>query len=176
MTWLLWVLLTAFLVVEVVATELESLTLVTVTAAAALVILALWSDVFAIIVAHPLLSALCVPAYFVIGTAWSFWKWGGLIAARLLKFEAEKVSLLDEHGRGSWKDRPFEDFVRQVHGYPPAVSKNKERITTWIVAWPFSVTWAILKWPREFAVKLYERLASTFQRMADRAFAGKLGL
>ena len=176
MSGLLWAILIIILVAEIAAASFESLVGFLAATTAALVAVTVLSDVslFAPIVDHPLLTLLCVPVYFGAGALWAFWKWGDVIVESLSQFETEKASAnRQENGPWTHLNMSFEEWARKFGGYPPQASKNKERIVTWIVAWPFSVMWAALQWPHRMAVEIYNRLAGLFQEMADRAFADK---
>lgn len=70
-----------------------------------------------------------VAAYLVVGVVWSFWRYKlyvGLMVASLA-------------GR-TWKNQADKD--RDINRLAP--SNNLERITSWIIVWPFSVIESVL--------------------------------
>ena len=177
---LLWAFILLVLIAEVWATEKENLWASSVIAIVALVALVLFSDIplLAWVLDNKLLLAAAVPAYFVAGTGWAIWKWRGLVAGAVERFEELKSQL-----RSTWNGnyvsadgsirKPWEEFLREK-GYPPVASGNKERITSWIAFWPPSVLWWLLTYPRRAAVAIYRRLATMLDRQAASAFEGRL--
>lgn len=55
----------------------------------------------------------------------------------------------------------------------PRASDNKWRITGWVTYWPWSAAWTLINEPVRKAVKfIWRHMSSTYQRIADRSFAG----
>ena len=97
---------------------------------------------------HWLLSILLVVLYISAGVAWSIVKWSWYVSNAVKTLVG--VDYLD-----------------------PARSENKRRIVTWMMWWPFSVSWWLLKWPRQMFDMLYDHMISTFRRIVERAYAKK---
>lgn len=174
--WLFWLVVFLFIIAETAATEAESLGVAFTLFVVGLLVLTLFSDanIGDVVLRHPILALCMIPAYFVLGIGWSFLKWRGVIVNSAEKFEGEKASLLKKYGERSDKGESFEQWLRLYrYAYPPSAAENKERITTWIAFWPFSLLWSCLTYPRRVAVYLYKQLVATFQRMSEAAFADK---
>ena len=95
---------------------------------------------------HWLLSVLIVIIYVAAGIAWSVVKWSWHVA--------EKV-----------KAGTAAEYLN------PARHENKGRIVTWMMWWPFSMLWWLLRWPRQVFNALYDRLSGVFRRIVERAYA-----
>ena len=55
----------------------------------------------------------------------------------------------------------------------PSASNNKARIMGWMTYWPWSALWTLIHDPIRKAVKaLWRHLATSYQRLADKAFSG----
>lgn len=174
--WLFWIVVFAILVAETAATESDDLFASTAILLTGAVIITLFSDAdpFGFVRANPVLTTLAVPVYFIAGAFWALWKWHRVIAASVEAFTKNKAALVKEHQENkAWNDSPFEEYVRRFKGYPPSAADSKERITTWIAFWPFSLFWALMKFPREIATYIYRRIVTVFERMSESAFAGK---
>jgi hypothetical protein len=174
--WLFWVVVFLFIIAETAATEAESLGVAFTLFVVGLLVITLFSDanIGDVVLRHPILALCMIPAYFVLGIGWSFLKWRGVIVESAEKFEGEKASLLKKYGDRSDKGESFEQWLRLYrYAYPPSAAENKERITTWIAFWPFSLLWSCLTYPRRVAVYLYKQLVAKFQRMSEAAFADK---
>lgn len=172
---LFWIVVLIFLVAEVVASRSEELGAPVAILALAVVVLTLFSDfnVAAVIAAHWVLALLAVPFHFLAGAGWARLKWGGRIASALEDFDQNQAKW-----RTEYEERPRSDtwaeYVRLFHSCPPSAAENKERIVTWILFWPFSLIWSVLTYPRQFALVIYRRLLTAFERMATAAFADRL--
>jgi predicted membrane protein len=69
-------------------------------------------------------SSLFLVGWFVIGIIWSLFRWTRYVRYRYKKFLKDK------------EDYP--STVKDSNSYKPKVSTNKQRLSTWIVYWPFS--------------------------------------
>lgn len=83
--------------------------------------------------------------YLICGVGWSIVKW--------------EWHVVDRVGKKYAKD-----------DLDPARSDNKARIVTWMMWWPFSLTWWLCQWPREIFNALYLQMIGTFKRIVDRAY------
>lgn len=91
--------------------------------------------------------------YVILGVAWSFAKWYVFLKdiARQLRIKSVKSA--------------------DSYHYIPRFNDNKERITSWITYWPFSIFWTLT---HNFFFKIYnwitETLEHTYQGMIDSIF------
>jgi hypothetical protein len=101
--------------------------------------------------------------YFFIGVIWSIAKWyfflmnikDGLLA----KVEYDKQNKLTTRGKDWIKD--------QI----PQAKNNKNRITTWMSYWPFSMLWTLINEPIKKAFRyIYARIEGIFQKMSNHIF------
>lgn len=70
----------------------------------------------------------------------------------------------------AWSVKKWWDFVvdakKRHFSKPPSARDNKQLIVTWMTLWPFSFTWWVLTWPRRFFSWIYERISTSFDRLA----------
>lgn len=111
--------------------------------AAGLVGAVLFTDAFKGIYVQTLIAGAVL--YLIFGVIWSFYKWFDFV------IEAKRTRSKDEK--------------------PPLAARNKQRITTWMALWPFSLMWWILTWPRRAFIWLYERISTVFDRISERIWA-----
>lgn len=112
----------------------------------------------------PLLAyAIAVPLYFLIGFLWFIGKWRALILRKLAEGR-EKVAK-----RGtSW---PGMTDAEALATFRPEASRHKEQIAGWIVLWPWSMLWFVLKFPWRLAVRIAEWARGIADRMVERLWA-----
>lgn len=71
-----------------------------------------------------------------------------------------------------WSFKKWIDYIKEMkkakRSTMPLASLNKQRITTWMAAWPLSFTWWIMTYPRHFFVWAYERLSTVYDRIATK--------
>lgn len=154
-----------------------------------LVVLTLFSDfnVFALIGANPWTALGLIPGYIVAGALYSIFYWWfvycpkaadvyGTLRAKWMESKgikdgtpltpAQRDDVLDYAARYNY-NRRFDQF-------PPQASKNKRRITGWIVYWPFCIIGAFFG---DFIGRLaniaWVWLAGTFQRISNHAFSSR---
>lgn len=90
--------------------------------------------------------------WLIIGLGWSFFKW--------FKFARKQYIGYQKHKNGTDKSN-----------WIPKVSDNKERITTWIVFWPFSVIrYAIGNLLRDFFNGIIKIFTGWYDRIAISQF------
>jgi hypothetical protein len=106
-----------------------------------------------------------IVAWILIGLVWSFFKWYIYLkdnkkvqeeayALRALRFIPSNKGVVEER----------EPLVYKI----PAASDNKERITTWMIYWPFSILGFVLSNP---IVRFYRWLYNTFSGVFDKITA-----
>jgi|GEM_PF-3720407 len=136
------------------------------------------------------LNLLWIPGYFAIGFAWSFVKWWLFVNKAAERLKEMKEKFLKEHtdktfdankkyseqvssfsGRNLKEE--WESFIQFKDVQRPLAKKNKGRITTWIIYWPFSFIWSLLN---DLIKSLIRQLVTTFQKfyqaISDKAFKG----
>lgn len=78
--------------------------------------------------------------YFVVGAAWSvykYWRWMESDTVR------NEVSSLKEYWAKISSGVPLEEYVRREFSKGIIGGRSKEKISRWIVLWPASLTWAL---------------------------------
>lgn len=161
-----WIIVGIVLVLDVAVLSLADVNdqgwAVFVTAAITLGVV-LFTDAFAGIRVSTLAATLAV--YLATGVLWSIKKWYDfLIEGR----DVLKKEYADER-------EPRESWEAYATKWRPTASQHKQRITTWMALWPFSLLWWVFTWPRRAFVWLYERLSTIFDRMAVHVFASGPG-
>ena len=138
---------------------------------------------------HFLYSSLAVIGYFLLGIFWSFVKWWLRVTEKAQECQEAMAKFLREHQppnvksavplnlqqsersgrnlRDEWKHMLS---VRYDLKKPIAV-ENKERISVWIIYWPFSLLWSLI---HDFIQRLWEQFVIRFQKfyqgISDRAY------
>lgn len=142
---------------------------------------------FTWVLANSGLILLLAVVYLVIGVAWTVAKWYFYnlnVASKLRRFKAEWTKANPLRPASSHRDaETIADYEYRflcearhelgldIHEIPLKVSKNKSRIMTWLVYWPFSALWTLLNDPiRHLYNFVYDRIGGTLQAISDRAF------
>lgn len=119
--------------------------------------------IFASILANPLLAVLAVALYVMVGSAYTgLWKWPDYIRS-----QAENI----ESSYGTWmsirkENVNFDDFLDSREYNYHRASSNKERLSAWVLMWPFSMFWELARKPAKWAFNTtYEMLGTTFERV-----------
>lgn len=94
------------------------------------------------IVAHWILLPILIGLYVGLGVGYAFFRWALLI-----------------------RDPDQYSYDRK----PLNPASYKDRIISWMMWWPPSLTWYLLRWPRKLFTALYGALTDTFNRMAQAA-------
>jgi len=118
---------------------------------------------FSWIISNPLSALLGIGVYCAVGVLWSLFKW----RKRLI---SEPMQLLMSEARARFvTQNPESDPMDYVHSYDfpskATASYNKDRIVSWIVAWPFSV---IGYFVGELLYNLFENIYKLFSGLYDR--------
>lgn len=132
------------------------------TACTALVLMVLFTDAFH--GARLIWLAVAVLAYLLIGAGWALWSFYRLCTKR-------RAELLAQWQANDDPKRPT-TFAEYAKGSIPTAANNKGKLIGWIGLWPFSMAWQCFTWPRHVFTWLYNRLATTFDRIAAKVFAG----
>jgi hypothetical protein len=146
-------------------------------------------NVFSYIFYNPLYSFLAVISYFVFGIIWSFVKWWLRVTERAQECQEAMDKFLREHKASNFKSAiPLDLQQSKKSGRnlrdewesqlsirydlkKPIATENKERISVWIIYWPFSLIWSLI---HDFIQRLWEQFVIRFQKfyqgIADRAY------
>lgn len=148
------------------------------------------ANIFQFIADKPLVALSYVGGYIVIGLVWSFLKWwlyvhdkvDGLKEKRkefLLRMRNKSTRFTDELREMEITEETKvpeglrKEWQSDVKMYIPRLSAKKEKISIWIVHWPFSMLWSLVD---DLIHKLAKRLVETFrkwyQAIADHALKG----
>lgn len=153
-----------------------------------LAVLALFTNVPKIIATIPPIWYLYViGGYLIAAPIWAVIKWRGFFLPALFEqYDALRSKFLETAGP---KGEPLNDFpadpavkdkfnnlneVKWLNiNSARMVRRNKARITTWMIYWPFSLLETFLGdfLARVFSA-IYKRIAGSLQRMSDRMAAG----
>jgi len=140
-------------------------------------------NVFSYVFYDPLRTFLYVLGYFVIGVIWSFIKWWLKVNETAERYKEEKDKFFKEHEAKNSavpeKYQKSDDVIDRWQSHieykedieKPIASKNKEKISVWIVYWPFSFFWSLIN---DIVKRIVEQFVIRFQKVyqsiSDRAF------
>lgn len=105
-----------------------------------------------------------VGLYFAIGIGWSFVKWCEFFVEDVKRAKALYLKSQSVPGE------TFESYMDGYGGRWPSAANNKRRIVNWMLLWPFSLLWSLLKLPRRFCVWVYGRLSTVYDSAARAVF------
>lgn len=139
----------AILVFGVVCAERDNFVLASATLLIGLVVaeLAFAIPVWATIVAQPLAILLFVALYVAAGALYTaLWRWPDWINSRA---ERIKGSFDDWNRNGTDKGHggSFEEFSNSYAYGAYTAAENKERLSTWVMMWPWSLFWVLANRP-----------------------------
>ena len=131
-------------------------------------------DIWSWFLSNYLLMLIYLGGYFIAGSIWSIFKW-----YRFVKSEVRecKQLFIEKKKHAVDRDLHFPDTIEswiedQNHRWPSDPKNNKDKIVRWIMAWPVSVTWAILEdlfvW---IGNKLYNFIGKIYRSISNRLFA-----
>lgn len=143
---------------------------------------------------HPYEVLAYVAGYFMVGSAWSVFRWWRFGASIVNRIEDIRFAFYSERGittdtRVSMLTKPQQDglleklyyakdlrhYVNNSNGIrilTPEPQTHKSRITGWILYWPFSVLGYALDEPIKNLIQwIYRRLRGTFTWISQRQFA-----
>ena len=124
-------------------------------------------DIWSWFLANYLLMLIYLVGYFIAGSIWSIFKWYRFVKSELIKYRELKQSFNNRtFDIEKWKEKI------EYNCWPPDPKNNKDKIVRWIMAWPVSVTWAILEdlfvW---IGNKLYNIIGEIYRSISNRLFA-----
>lgn len=101
---------------------------------------------------HMLYFAILLLLYILIGILWSFAEWFYFVKKMATKAKDGSLS---------------------IEYYKPKISKEKERIFTWIFYWPWIMLWKAIHKPFQRIFNLiYTHTEATYERITQNAFKG----
>ena len=139
-----WILATLASIVFIVGCEKDTIGL---SIFATAVLIVLYHSALLALITNPVVLTLGIVGWLVVGVANSIWR---------LSVMAHDV--VDEYNRTGYGD-PKHDL---------ALSRNKGRITNWIIYWPWSLFWNFF---RDFFNQLYKAMSGIYQRVIDKALS-----
>lgn len=147
-----WMLVAALFLIEVAVAESESSGWGFLWLAIWLAAIMCFSDFnpFPWVVAHWLATIVLVIVYAAVGILYAIFRWALLV-------------------------RDPEEYRRMDYKFDTAKPKHldpnwyRDRIISWMMWWPPSLTWYLLRWPRKIFAAAYSALYATFVRMAQSA-------
>lgn len=121
--------------------------------------------------------ALMIGGYLICGSIWGVVKWWFFVHHARRKLD-ECVENLRDSFPEKYKDHAInspvyinEFYSRGLSPEAPRVSKNKSKIMTWMILWPWSLLWTMLNDPiRRFFSWVIRILSAQLQAMSDNAF------
>lgn len=125
---------------------------------------------FKAIAHHPLVALEGTIAYVLAGMLWSIAKWWFHVRAARERFDEAKKSWFNLNAADfKSENNEFKRYAKEK--LIPSVQKEKGRIVTWMVYWPWSAAWTIVNDPvkRTFTI-VYNQIKSVFEIIVKRAF------
>lgn len=183
-----WILVAVVFILLLIEIEYERPGLATLTFIVFFLALWLFGDfnIIETVLSAPLLSLACAAGYVVVGFGWSFGKWIFFCWSHARKYNEAKAKFLKKHGVEGDRipDNLLRDWQRRspgahYNGYSesnnptPKAGKNKGRILTWAIYWPWSALWTLINDPvKRLFKEIFHQLKAAYQRIADSAFKG----
>lgn len=122
-----------------------------------------FNSLFQAIINDPWIIVASAFLWVLIGLFWSFYKW--YLFLKEQRGSGVKTALMKGKVLANGKGDPF---------YEPneiSLTKNKSRIITWMIYWPFSVAWFIIHDPITRLYNwVYEKASGTYERIKDSVF------
>lgn len=104
-------------------------------------------SVWALIAANPLMGIAIVAIYIGIGAAYTgLWRWPAYLRKYSEHVKAAFNQWCDQHKKqlgDKTKEQAFEDFLDSSAYRIWHPSNNKERLSTWVLMWPFAMGWEL---------------------------------
>lgn len=118
--------------------------------------------IFSALVANPLIAIVIVGLYVMIGSAYTgIWRWPEYLRGKSENIEHDFAQYRMDNKGGS-----FDDFLEsnRYNGY--RASSNKERLSAWVLMWPFSLFWELARKPAKWAFNtVYATLGNMFENV-----------
>lgn len=181
--YIFWALLGAVLVGLVAAVDKDESFIASVLTLGTLVFLTLFTtfNPFAWVWANSGLVILLAIGYVLVGIVYSGAKWvlwNYTISRKLKAYKPDWMKAQprrDYESLADYEARFFETAKYKLNlpsdEISPRVRNNKSRIMTWMVYWPFSFVWTVLKDPFRIVYDLaYAWMGGTLQSLSDRVY------
>lgn len=116
--------------------------------------------------------------YFTIGVVYTaFWKWRNYCKANadpdaLMRINSDNDSASERYLMNSYGEYPIseETYYRNPNAFALHPSNHYDRLTTWMMFWPFSFFWTILHDPLTWiGTTLYDLMSNVFFNIAKSA-------
>lgn len=173
--------LLAFLAIGIIVSEYDNFAMGTITLIAGLSLLQ-WVfgvPVWAAIVSNPFIIVLFAIVYIVCGSLFTgFWKFPNFVNKNKLNIQLAFESWIKINSPSSSKEEyvdklkseeKFEQFLDST-SYPMSASKNKNRLASWVLMWPFALLWELSHKPAIWLWELvYYNLGEVFQHVSKNA-------
>lgn len=175
-----WVAFVGLILSICVAWEAPGWATVTFLAACGLSDWALGTHIYASVMQNPLVMLEIFAVYILIGVIWSMPKWFFHVREIredylydvnrfLWSRDREQNNQIPEDLVADWLRSP--EFRRWDGEIPPLASKNKSRITLWMMYWPISMVWTLIDEPvRRTFNFVYEQIQGVYTRISEHAF------
>lgn len=117
--------------------------------------------------------------YICIGVGWSFPKWWFFVRKLRDEYVKELQSFLNSRG---FSELTMPEELKQVwfskegrkwkEKIPPSAGDYKTKILSWMLYWPFSMTWTIIDEPfRKAFSRIFEGVRESYQKISNRIFS-----
>jgi hypothetical protein len=172
-------LLILFCIVEVVAlillTEHDRGAIATASLVGFLAVLQLYFgiDLLGFAQTHVTFIASGVILYFVMGVAWSVFKWYWWVGKTADELKEQKTRIIEDrfsHIKDVDDEKREGFWAKHVKESIPSPRHHKSKILRWMGYWPISVAWFVLNdFVREIFNHLYYRFVAIYQKISDAA-------
>ncbi len=117
---------------------------------------------------------LFIGAYILVGTGWGVLKWQFHVlrcARDYARHVGEFKDAFQSWDKSVHKRAPYPQWLAAYHDLPPSPGKNRSRIVTWMVWWPFSFLDTLLSdLIRRLFDWVYDELSEMLEYISSRAF------
>lgn len=123
-------------------------------------------SVIAAIISNPLIILLALALYVFVGSVYTgFWKWPDYIRSVSDLIDAKFNIWLNKDKQ----NHSFDEFLESVEYSPFSAANNKERLAAWVLMWPFSLFWELLRKPAIWLFNTsYAMLGDMFESIGKR--------
>ncbi len=120
--------------------------------------------------------------YVAVGLGWGIVKWYLFVSQAARNYAGRAADLMRNYQAGPWSPSgpsaassttkiTYAEWLSRFHDLPPSHSKNRSRIVTWMVWWPFSFLDTLLSdLVRRIFDAIYDEVAALLGRISARVF------
>lgn len=173
-----------FFIAGIVVSEFDSFFMGTLTLISGLAIMQ-WVfgvPIWASIVSNPFIVLLILGVYIAVGSMYTaFWRFPNFINKHKDRIQSNYESYIrntfnaktsDEFAKYLKDDNNFENYLDSNH-YEYKASKNKDRLSSWVLMWPFAVAWELMHKPAIWLWEtIYYNLGDLFDNVSKRTARG----